>query len=642
MGKARTFSHLFLIVLVGFLVYSGTFDVPFQFDDAIYISKNPLVKNLEHFREPSNLEVDTAKDVNHISFFRHLNFKLRYMGYFSFALNYMFGGLDVKGYHIVNLIIHLANALLVYVLVRLVLGDFLLKVPRGTVALLSALLFVSHPVQTQAVTYITQRFASQAAMFYLGSLILYICFRRSGNKLLLFFSFVSAVLAMKTKEIAFTLPFVIAMYDFTFFKDTLRKRLLKLIPILSTLLIIPLTILESKRPVAESIAGLARTQVGMSSYEYLLTQFRVLVTYIRLLFLPVNQNIDYDYPMYSSIFEPPVFLSFLFLSGIFATCAYLLYRTRTTHSSESGASTDLHDRDSKIQASRITHHASRLVVFGIFWFFITLSVESSIIALGDVIYEHRLYLPSVGFFTALSAGAFLVNDRFGQNSRSAVISLAAFILMLSFTASARNSVWESEMSLWEDAVIKSPLKARPHNNLGKAYLLKGLVKEAEDQYRIALRINPKYATAHNNLAVLYSERGQYDIAMAHLSEAIRLNPKDETAQFNMGCIYKSRGQFEKSIYHYNAALQISPRYAEAHNNIANVFIAQGKEKKALEHYKAALMANPGLKIAFDNIKLILSRTSNQYDVCPKCSVPRELSGSQKKCLCGLPRHLASR
>jgi tetratricopeptide (TPR) repeat protein len=626
--------HLFLIILVGSLVYAGTLDVPFQYDDTVYIVENPLIKNLEHFGDLSSHEIDREQDVNNISFFRHLNFKLRYVGHLSFALNYMFGGLDVRGYHIVNLIIHLANALLVYVLVRLVLADFMLAVPRGTVALFSALLFVSHPVQTQAVTYITQRFASLAAMAYLLSLILYICFRRSGKKHLLFFSLVSAVLAMKTKEIAFTLPIVIAMYDFTFFKDTLRKRLPRLIPHLVTLLIIPLTILDSGRPAGEAIAGVARTKVGISSYEYLLTQFRVMVTYIRLLFLPVNQNIDYDYPLYSSILEPPVLLSFLFLCGIFTCCTYLLYRTRNSQGSEFGRISNIYYKAADNHTSNITHHASRLVVFGIFWFFITLSVESSIIPLADVIYEHRLYLPSVGFFTALATGAFLVNEGFGRRSRSPVISLAALIIMLSFTASARNSVWESEISLWKDAVIKSPHKARPHNNLGKAYLSKGVIEEAENHYRIALRIDPKYATAHNNLAVMYSNGGQYNVAMYHLSEAIRLNPKDETAQFNMGCIYKSRGQLERSVHHYNAALKISPRYAEAHNNIANVFVAQGKEKKAIEHYKAALMANPGLKIAIDNIKLILSRTSHQYDVCPKCGVPRELSDHRKKCLCG--------
>ena len=136
----------------------------------------------------------------------------------------------------------------------------------------------------------------------------------------------------------------------------------------------------------------------VSRWDYLNTQFRVIVTYIRLLFFPVNQNLDYDYPIYRTFFTPPVFLSFLFLLGIFCWGIYLLYRSYKSD-----------------QANRFWY---RLIAFGIFWFFVTLSVESSIIPIQDVIYEHRLYLPSVGFFMAIMSGIVFIYVRLANRTKS--------------------------------------------------------------------------------------------------------------------------------------------------------------------------------------------------------------------------------
>jgi Tfp pilus assembly protein PilF len=616
MGKTGTYIHLFLIVLVGFFVYSGALDAPFQFDDTIYIVENPLIKDFEHFKEPSSLDGDATKGINHLLFFRHLNFKLRYMGYLSFALNYMVGGLDVRGYHIVNLIVHLANALLVYVLVRLVLGDFRLMAHSGTIALFSAVLFVTHPIQTQAVTYITQRFASLVVLFYLSSLLLYITARKRGSTILYFLSLISAVLAMKTKETAFTLPLVVALYEVTFFKGAVKRRLMRLLPYFGTMIIIPLTIMQAKRPVSEAITGLASTQAGMSGYEYLLTQFRVLVTYMRLLLFPINQNIDYDYPVYNSFFETPVIISFLILLCVFSLGVYFFRR------------------------SRANGDASRILAFGIFWFFITLSVESSVVALADVISEHRLYLPSVGFFIFVVPAAFLFNDK---RFKTAVVSgLVMLSLVSTGIAYQRNRVWCCSMTLWEDAVKKSPLKRRPRNNLGMAYFSEGRLGRAKEQLYKALELDPFYATAHTNLAVIYSSLGQKVQSKKHLKTALKLNPGNGITNFNMGCICKSEGLIDEGIAYYQAALRANPEHAAAHNNLANAYVAKGLNEKAITHYRAAMNANPGLAVAHENLVMILERLKQSDKACPICGMPLLIYEGRSMCRCELPLHEASR
>jgi hypothetical protein len=235
--------HLALIALLGLLAYSNTFDVPFTFDDFENISENPIIKDFNHFIEPS-----TAGGYK-----KYAALKSRYMGYLTFALNYRAHGLDVRGYHAVNLAIHIVNALLVYWLVVLTFRTPFMKDSQfrdyaGYIALFSALLFVAHPVQTQAVTYIVQRLASLATLFYLLAIALYVKCRLCGalssrSAVLYALALISAVLAMKTKETAFTLPVMVALYEVLFFGGSPRKRFLYVLPLVLTMLIIPLTLL---------------------------------------------------------------------------------------------------------------------------------------------------------------------------------------------------------------------------------------------------------------------------------------------------------------------------------------------------------------------------------------------------------------
>ncbi|MDH3327712.1 MAG: hypothetical protein OEM01_00585 [Desulfobulbaceae bacterium] len=298
---------LLLISIVGFLAYSNTFHVPFQWDGDTFIKENPIIKDFSYFLDPAKASGSEYYGA----------LKSRYIGFLTFALNYELGMFDVVNYHIFNFTIHILNAFLVYALVLLsfrtpVLRESSVSQHALYMSLLAGLLFVAHPVQTEAVTYIFQRLASLVALFYLLSLVAYIRSRQSAGFTAFCFyilSLLAAILAMKTKENAFTLPLVIALYEFMFFTGPVGKRLLRLLPLLMTLSIVPLTLAGINKPAGDVISGIApatRGYEGLSRSDYLLTQFRVIVTYLRLLILPVNQNLDYDYPVFRSLFDPSV------------------------------------------------------------------------------------------------------------------------------------------------------------------------------------------------------------------------------------------------------------------------------------------------------------------------------------------------
>jgi len=639
----------FLLTTVSaFLIYSNTFSSPFHFDDTPNIVENYKLRDLSNFWPPSGT---------------------RYIGSLSFAINYHFGSLNVFGYHLVNIIIHIINSILVWWLVILTFRTPVMErintnpQLRYFIAITASLLFVSHPIQTQAVTYIVQRFASLATLFYLLSLTLYIKAKlqtiqveaKDENKFfststLTFYllSLISAILAMKTKEISFTLPFVVVLYEFMFFiphpslprkgrgiagggivspslsslrgqspkqsqYPILTKRLLYLSPFLLTLFIIPLSLIGTDKPVGDMIGELreaAQETEEIPRNIYLLTQFRVIVTYIRLLFLPINQNLDYDYPLSHSLFEPVTFLSFIFLSAIFVFAVYLFIRSRKMAKSSSPLAGEDRGLLSNVSIGGEGCYA-RLASFGLLWFFITLSVESSIVPIRDVIFEHRLYLPSIGAIIAFTSGV-LYGVSYARERLNIKISLtlATCILLLAtafplgIAAYKRNFVWKDEITLWEDVIRKSPNKARGHDNLGVAYEEYGRMLEAVNEYRKAIKLNLANAQVHYNLGNVLNKLGKTNEAINEYREAIRFNPAHVEAYYNLGNIYAKLGRTYEAINKYREAIRLNPVHAKAHNNLGSIYYIEGHIDEATEEYLIALKLKPDLPDAHYNLGIV--------------------------------------
>jgi Flp pilus assembly protein TadD len=656
--------------------------VPFQLDDTFNISDKLYVRDISSFLDPVKIEQFRADGP----------YRMRTGAYFTLAVNYMLHGDDVVGYHVVNIVIHVFNGFLVYILALLTFRtpyfssqlssvSTLFPHPSSLIPFAAALLFACHPVQTQAVTYIVQRAASMATLFCLLSLVMYIKGRLASQRkveakgkvekesdsnfqfqssaliltsasTLTFFvlSFLSAVIAMKSKEIAFTLPLTIALYEFLFFRGTLKKRFLYLIPFLLTMLIIPLELMGLEGPAGKIIGDVSeavKVQTDISRWDYLFTEFRVIVTYIRLLFFPVNQNLDYDYPIYHAFFDPNVFLSFLFLLILFSFGIYCLYRSRISHPST------LNPQPS-----------SRLAGFGILWFFITLSVESSVIPIVDVIFEHRLYLPSAGFFIAVATGGFVAWERVAKKDKASLLSFpdvpvpdsdqrigkpgkpldarllavdmtgkdtltgvtndrisaesrkwlakiipgmfGVIIIILLCATYARNNLWTDEVKLWQDVVKKSPSKVRARSNLGHFYGKRGRFEDAFREYQVALGLDPDDFQVHNNLGVIYKAQGRIEEAIREYQTALRLNPDDAFSYYNLGNIFREKGDFEKAIEHYLSAIRLDPEVAIIHNNLGIAYIGQGNPKEAEREFRIAIDLDPKFEPARRNLETLLS------------------------------------
>jgi len=360
-----------LIVGVAFIAYSNTFDVPFQFDDRPNILNNPNVQikvftwdRLEQF----------IKNTYKVS--------IRVFSYFTLALNYYFGEFDVFGYHLVNFFIHIATGMLLYWFLILTFHLPSLRERYGPIsykiALLASLVFISHPIQTQAVTYIVQRMASMAGMFYLLSMTLYIKGRSASGPFQLFYFVgvgLSYLLGVFSKENVAILPLFIALYEFYFFQNLdLSPRGKKVVFwLVGTLLILGVfgLVLWGPRYYNEIVEGYKIRNFTLE--ERVLTQVRDVLYYVTLLVFPhpSRLNLDYDFLISKTILDPPTTLiSILIIAGLIGYSIWIAKR-------------------------------KPVLSYFILWYFGNLVIESSIFPL-EMVYEHRLYLPAVGPFILFS------------------------------------------------------------------------------------------------------------------------------------------------------------------------------------------------------------------------------------------------
>ena len=359
------FAELLLLVLLAalvFAVYSNSLQVPFLLDDINNIKDNSHIR----LSELSLKEIADAA-------FNGPSSK-RPVANISFALNYYFHGYELFGYHLVNILIHLANGLLLYLFVKQTLRfPCISKKYKQSkwIPLVTTFIWLVHPIQIQSVTYVVQRMNSMAVLFYMLSFLLYIKARSVGppskSWALYTGSLLAGFLAFGSKEISATLPVFILVYEWFFFQDMNRLwlkrnlvRLLMLMPVLVLITILYLGIHPLERILA------MHEFWGFTLGQRVLTEFRVIVFYLSLLVLPLPSrlNLQHDFVLSNSIIAPP--------STLIAIMAVLLLL---------GLSICLARRD-------------RLISFCILWFLGNLVIESSVIGL-EIIYEHRNYLPSM-------------------------------------------------------------------------------------------------------------------------------------------------------------------------------------------------------------------------------------------------------
>lgn len=405
-----------------------------------------------------------------------------------------------------------------------------------------------------------------AAMFYILSFLLYAKWRLVKEKHRTWPWFAGCVLAgllaLGSKETAATLPFFILLYEWYFFQDLSKTWLRRSIPyVIGTLILFGLLAFAymGPNPFERILSGYATRDFTLA--QRVLTEFRVVIYYICLLAYPhpFRLNLDHDFSLSYSFMDP--ITTSLSLISIMALIALAVLIARN----------------------------ERLISFGILWFFGNLAIESSVIPL-EIMFEHRVYLPSMFFFLSIVVLAYRFIRPYWD--WVVVVVLIAVTLLFSMWTYERNSVWRDPIIFWSDVVKKSPDKARPRNNLGIAYTEKGLIKKAIIEIKKALRLKPDFVNAYVSLGNAYVKNGLIDMAILHYKEALRLRPDYGEVYVNIGNALINKGLIDQAIVEYKKSISLEPEYVPAHVNLASAYGLKGFTEEVLAEYKALAELQP--------------------------------------------------
>ncbi len=569
------------MVIALLVSYWNSWNVPFVFDDVRHIPQNPHVLGLETFSISGLADVMRESPGN------------RPLSSLTFGLNYLAGGLNVTGYHALNTLIHAINGLLVALLAT-ILFDRMRPVrdderstgpptvpPAAWCGLAVGLLFITHPIQTQAVTYVVQRMTSLATMFYLGALLCFLAGRVSRSLNIQIVSWLGCLtcwlLALGSKEIAVTLPVALLLCEWFVFQQADRKWLAR-----GAALAVPAAILILC--VAFAFKGGSLGYLLTDGYtrfrdftliERVLTQPRVVLHYLSLIALPLPQRLTlvYDFPISRSLFSP--FTTVLSLGAIIGA----------------------------ITGALVWARRAPLIAFGILWFFLHLAVESTVLPL-EMVYEHRVYMPLLGPLVIIAA----IMPQIVRSRAALLALLVATTVLLAAGTHVRNRAYSDKLTLWTDNASKQPSEARSHLNIAVVHLEQREYAKALERATRAIEFEPRFhrayvisAACRINALDLEGALGDLNTAMSIKEEEIRYEPDLGRALGLRGGVYVDLGRPALAARDLNAAIKGRPDLPGPYYHRGRLHAMRGEYRAAVADFEKALERSPGLVDAHNNL-----------------------------------------
>jgi len=498
--------YILIIILTGLTAYLTSFQNSFVWDDIGLITINPYIKNWKHIGDifTSFLYHKTGDGG---TFYRPIVS-------LSFLMDYSIWKENPVGYHLTNLILHITNAILVY---KIILNLF----KEEKLGLFTALIFLVHPIHTEAVTYISGRADPIVTLFMLSSLLLFIAYAPQNKFWGVLCAIAFYTLALLTKAYAIVFVLLLLAYGFCFKPKIRLRHYLIFFAISLSYGLVRLTLLKN--------------EIGMSHLFMVIS--RSFTEYLRLLLFPINLHYQRELHIPSSIFCPYGILSILI------PLAFILFV--------------------------IIFRKKKPVLFGSIWFIIALIPYQNTLRLNATVAEHWLYFPSIGFSLAIS-GLLFAKGKKGVAYIFLVFIVISGIILTNF----QSLHWKDEITLYNHILRFRPNEPRVHNNLGNAYATKGEYNKAIEHFKKAVETAPNYATAYFNIGAVYLEKQHFYTAAAQFQKAQALNPS-----YTKACLYLAETYNRLGLTYYNQknytkagelwikALKIYPGYSRAKKNL---------------------------------------------------------------------------
>ncbi len=561
---------IIFLIIIGFSLYAVNLHNKLFWDDDDWIVNNAYVHDFSHLKEIFTQNILSGFGLNS-NYYRPLLL-------ISFAVNYTIHGIKPFGYHLLSNGFHVANGILVFLLL---LSAFKRKLP----AFLAALLFLIHPLQTETVTYISGRGDPMSVFFMLLALWLFIKAESGKRKWLwLAVSLSSFILAILSRETAVLLPALLMVFYIAFlsnerFLKSIGGALSKTLPywaISAIYGILRLTVLNFNN----TLNFYSQTNVYTQHLSYRLYTFgHALFEYFKLIFAPVNLHMERNLSVDTSFFQWPVWLVGLAVLGLVWWLIFLYRRSL---------------RSRNLEPRTYNLAPFQIWFFGVGWFFVAMLPVSGIVPINAIMYEHWLYLPLIGLFAF--AGFYL--DKLLSFAKSKklflfyllVIILVAYFAFFAVTSIKRNILWGKPVEFYNDILKYNPTSIRILNNLGNTYSAQGDLKNAADVYQRAISSpdGNNFAQPYYNLGNIYRDMGNTDKAIEEYKNAIEVDPNFPFAYQNLAVIYANRGDLNNAAKMLEKVKKLKPYDARVYYNLGLIYVVQNKRDLGLENLNSAL------------------------------------------------------
>lgn len=554
-GKFKSVIFIILIIILGFTIYLNSLGGAFIWDDFRLVKGNIYIKNWPGLTQVFTKNICAGIGASS-SFYRPLQIA-------TYTVDYSLWKLDARGYHLANILLHLLAALTLYWFINILFNHRIL-------ALFSSLLFISHPVHAEVVSYISGRADSLVTIFILISFIFYLKFLQTKRIAAWIMMMLSFIFALLSRENALIFPVLLILYHYTFKKKLEIKQLLPLLGIAGLYIALRLIFMNTV---------LYDTPAETTFIQRLPGFLAALTNYVRILFLPLNLHMEYGNISFSFL-SPEVILGFCII--LFLLICVLRSR-----------------------------NSNYLVFFSISWFVIALLPVSNLYPINSYMAEHWLYLPSIGFFIILGKLFTFLYER-GKFRFMALSLLICLLSAYSYLTIKQNSYWRTELSFFKRTLAYAPWSARVYYGLGNVFCDAGNNAQGIKMYLRAIQINPRYAEAYSSIGNTYISLGRNEEGVKYCRIALGLNNCLPAAYYNLGNAYHNLGQKDKSIEMIEQSIKLNPVYVEAYNNLAAEYAETGNIDEAIKLWNKCVKLNPDFAAAHFNLSVFYFKRK-EYD-----------------------------
>jgi len=574
-SSKRKYIVLLLVLALTVLVYSNSIRNGFvSYDDDKYIAGNEYIKGV------SASNVGAMFTDFYFSNYHPLT-TLSYAIDYHFAFDKVSGKIDAGRFHLVNLLFHLLNVLLVFQLIYLLIR-------KMNLSAIGALLFAIHPMHVESVSWISERKDVLYAFFFLLSVIAYIYYQRNEGKYkYLVYSFVCFCLSLLSKSMAVTLPVLLLLLDYYKKRKIGLRNVLEKIPFFALSLVFGIIAIKSQ----QAGGAISDLTPSFSMFDRVFMVSYGLLFYVFKFFAPFNLSVLHSYPELIGGGLPIwYYFSMVAMIGVLGLLIFKSFKFK------------------------------REIVFGLLFFLVTVSVVLQVFPVGQAIVAERYsYIPYIGLiFIVIQLYIFIKekNVLFFNSIKPYVIGvLTIYIMVFSYLTWNRNKVWKDSLSLWTDVVEKNARDYYGHYGVGNALYVKGEFDEALKHYNASIDIRPTFALSYYNRGIAKFAQTNYKGAIEDYTKAIEIDAKYQEAYSNRGSAKLQLQDYKGAMQDYDKAIEINPKDASEYYNRGNVAYYMQKDSLALRDFNKAIDLKPIYPDAYINRGLLYYYMKNLNGAC---------------------------